>query len=178
MDNLSPNINAMNYSNLPNEFQLNSFPNESPFPLPLQTYPTFPDPSTNNNNMIELQSSDFNQSFDNNNIPRASLPLNRDNSGQSGDTEIISSNNNHINNNNVHNQININSRLMPSIEPWNCNQIGTNHDNNVSSTNIFRQHENYSYSPDNMMLSYMRYINILYIIHSFLVQYHSSYKLP
>ena len=51
-------------------------------------------------------------------------------SQESGNSEPINNNYNHLT---VHNQININSRFMPSIEPWKCNQTD---DNQQSLTNI------------------------------------------
>lgn len=105
------------HQDLSNEFAF--FHNESPFQLPQIPFPFAPNEPSEKHpykpQSIFTEPSNINT-------------LNKDTSisGDSNDTISISDNScyNH-------------SRFMPFIEPWRCNQIGSNHDDNSSIFNDY-----------------------------------------
>ena len=109
MEHSSPSTNPISYNDISNGFEL--FPTQSPLPLDINAHIL----SLPNDEDMNEQETDRNESFQSNllhidGINPCTLTLNR---GDSGDTESTSnSNTNSI----VHNQININSRFMPSID--------------------------------------------------------------
>ena len=114
------------YTDLSSEFEL--FCNESPFPLHALSLP-LPNESIEQGHKEykEMNASSEKQSNLQQRLSEHIMTLNKYTSEESGDTEITPTN--IINTNNDNNYC---SRFMPSIEPWKCNQIGSNHDN-VSS---------------------------------------------